>query len=315
MGDSQTTSGIGVSHAEVRARGRRAPAAPTAWSASIVRLAPLWVPSFFLLLNLAGVRYYLLPISARVRDPLHAWLKPSGLVGQSAGVVAFVLFLFMYLYPLRKRVRFLSPVGSLPRWLEVHIVAGLSIPIVGAMHAGWRFQGLIGVGYLAMLAVSLSGIVGRYLYVHIPRRRSGAEMTLDEIAAQRRALAERIGRAIREEPARVESVLGSSVRQSRPRGSLSSVWELVAGDMAGRRTARILRRQWQARGLDRETTHEVVRLVRRHLAITQQLRMLDVTQRLFRLWHVVHRPFSVTAFVAVAIHVVVAVSLGVTWFW
>jgi len=296
-------------------RERTVPAAQAARPAAIRRFAPLWVPSSFLLLNLFGLHYYVLPISERVRAPLHPLLKPSGLVGQSAGVLAFALFLFMYLYPLRKRVRSLSFLGSLPRWLDVHIVAGLSVPIVGAMHAGWRFQGLIGVGYLAMLAVSLSGIGGRYLYVHIPRRRSGAEMTLDEVAAQRRALAERIGRAVREEPARIESLLGSSVPHGRPRGSLGSAWALVAGDLAGRRTARILRRQWRSRGLDRETTHEVVRLVRRHVAITQQLRMLDVTQRLFRLWHVVHRPFSITAFVAVAIHVVVAVSLGVTWFW
>ena len=75
--------------------------------------------------------------------------------------------------------------GSLQRWLDVHIVAGLSVPLVGALHAGWRFHGLIGLGYLAMLAVSLSGIVGRYLYIHIPRGRSGLEMSLDEIERQR----------------------------------------------------------------------------------------------------------------------------------
>jgi len=52
--------------------------------------------------NLLGLEYYLKPIEERVRDPQHAWLKPSGYVGQSAGLIAFALFLFLYLYPLRK---------------------------------------------------------------------------------------------------------------------------------------------------------------------------------------------------------------------
>jgi hypothetical protein len=41
--------------------------------------------------------------------------------------------------------------------------------------------------------------------------------------------------------------------------------------------------------------------------------MLQATQRVFRFWHVAHLPFAVTAFVAVTIHVVVVVTLGVTW--
>jgi hypothetical protein len=59
----------------------------------------------------------------------------------------------------------------------------------------------------------------------------------------------------------------------------------------------------------------VIRLVRRQITLTQQRRMLEATQNVFRFWHVVHRPFSITAFVAVIIHVVVVVAMRVTWFW
>jgi hypothetical protein len=38
--------------------------------------------------------------------------------------------------------------------------------------------------------------------------------------------------------------------------------------------------------------------------------MLDATRRVFGLWHVVHRPFAIMAFIAVAVHVVVAVLVG-----
>jgi hypothetical protein len=42
--------------------------------------------------------------------------------------------------------------------------------------------------------------------------------------------------------------------------------------------------------------------------------MLDATHKVFRWWHVAHRPFAITALVAVVIHVAVVVWLGATWF-
>jgi hypothetical protein len=38
--------------------------------------------------------------------------------------------------------------------------------------------------------------------------------------------------------------------------------------------------------------------------------MLEATRRVFGYWHVAHRPFAVTALLAVLIHVVVAMTIG-----
>jgi hypothetical protein len=43
--------------------------------------------------------------------------------------------------------------------------------------------------------------------------------------------------------------------------------------------------------------------------------MLEATQRVFRLWHVAHRPVALTALLAVLVHVAVVVALGATWLW
>ena len=59
----------------------------------------------------------------------------------------------------------------------------------------------------------------------------------------------------------------------------------------------------------------VVHLASREISLAQQARMLDATQRVFGYWHVAHRPFAVTALVAVVIHVAVVVAVGATWFW
>jgi len=105
-------------------------------------------------LMLAGRAYYQAGIAVRVRSPWHAWLKPSGTIGQSLGLLALALFLFLWLYPLRKKLgRRAERLGRVPLWLDVHIVAGLLVPLVAAVHAGWRFNGLIGLGYLSLFVV------------------------------------------------------------------------------------------------------------------------------------------------------------------
>ena len=272
------------------------------------------------LINIVGLPYYLSAIGERVRSPLHTWLKPSGYLGQSAGLVAFVLFVFLYLYPIRKRFRFLSFTGRLNRWLDVHIVAGLAAPLFGAVHAAWRFQGLIGWGYFSMVMVSLSGIVGKYLYTHIPRSKNGLALTLEDINSKRGELLDRIAAMTGLPRDEVAAALATTETGSARGGTGAAFAALLSSDLVRWRIMRRLRRKLRdrnekKRALDKKTLREVARLARREIAMTQQLRMLSATQRLFGFWHVLHRPFSITAFVAVTIHVVLVVSLGVTWLW
>ena len=259
-------------------------------------------------------------MAERVRHPLHIWLKPSGYAGQTAGILALLLFLFMWLYPLRKKLRWMAGMGSLSRWLEIHIIAGLALPVVGAIHAGWRFHGLIGLGYASMLLVSLSGIVGRYLYARIPRTRSGVELSLDEIEIRRREMVARIAAAMRLDPREVEADLAATVTPRGGGGLASSLFNLIAGDLRRWRAVRELGKRWseEAGGessLNRKALSQAVRLARRQVALAQQVRRLDATQRLFRLWHIAHRPIAITALISIFIHVTVVVALGVTWLW
>ncbi len=273
--------------------------------------------------SLAGLPYYVLPFGSRLRSPLHEWLKPSGYVGQAAGVVAFLLFVFLWLYPLRKKFRWLAFTGSMGRWLDVHIVVGILVPVLGAIHASWKFDGLIGLGYFSMVTVSLSGFVGRYLYSRIPHGRSGLELTIAEIEERRDAIVRRIADATGLEAEVVDAELRAAIAsRTRPGGRLPRVplLGLVSSDLARWRATRALRRRWRERRpgkppVERAALKEAMRLARRQLALTQQVRMLDATHRLFRYWHVAHRPVAVTALLAVMVHVAVVVSLGVTWFW
>lgn len=268
--------------------------------------------------NAVGLPYYTLPSAARVRSPFHPWLKPTGYVGQTAGFLSMALFLFLWLYPLRKKIRWLAFTGSLGRWLDVHVVAGICIPFLAAIHAAWHFTGVIGLGYGAMLVVCLSGIIGKYLYARIPRSRSGLELSLGEVNGERTALQGYIADTTGVAPEVVDRLLSVDTSPYTGLGPLRTMWRMMRDDFDRFRAARKLRRGLRGamrggRPVDREVIALVLKLARRQMALSQQVRMLDATQRVFRYWHVAHRPVAVTALLAVMVHVVTAVALGVTW--
>ena len=270
--------------------------------------------------NVLGVAYYTAAPAVRARHPWHALLRPSGAVGQSAGIVAFLIFVFLWLYPLRKKFKGLAFTGSVGRWLDVHVAAALLLPLLLATHAAWRSDGVIGLGLVAMLVVIASGVVGRYLYTRIPRARSGVELSRDEVAATRRDLLQRLADMTGMSGDGLESML-STGGDAESRGLLPALRCMVMNDFTRARRRRELRRRWAAmvsssgQSLAGRALDEAVLLADREMALDQQARMLDATHRVFRFWHVAHRPFAVTALVAVTIHIAVVVSLGATWFW
>lgn len=268
---------------------------------------------------IAGLPYYVLPLGGRVRSPLHDWFRSSGYVGQTLGILAFACFAFLWLYPLRKKFRWLARTGAVPAWLRVHTVAGLSAPFLVCLHAGFRFTGLAGIAFWSMVVVWMSGIVGRYLYSRIPRSRDGLALTLQEIEARREDLVRRIAAVTGMHPSEVREGLALETAPHRKMGVLASLRRMIRDDVARRRTIRHFRHRLSPPQpgtllVEPKALDEAVRLARQEIALAQQIRLLETTRDLFKFWHVAHRPVAITALVAVLVHVIVVVSVGSTWF-
>jgi len=271
--------------------------------------------SVLTMINLAGASYYLAPSAARPRHPFHSFLRPSGAVGQTAGILAFLIFVFLWLYPLRKKYRALAFTGAIGRWLDVHVTVALGLPLLLTIHAAWRADGVIGLGFIAMLVVCASGVVGRYLYVRIPRARSGVELTREEVVGERDALLGAIAEALHESVDVVTRAITPAERAAAT--TVVQVLERLLLDDARRfLRVRALSNEWASRpGVDRKAIKRVAKLASREIALVDQSRMLEATQRVFRFWHIAHMPFAITALLAVTIHVAVVVVMGATWFW
>lgn len=131
-------------------------------------------------LALDGLPYYTTPLVERPRHELYWTLKPGGTRGHLYGVVGSAMMVLMLAYSLRKRWHWLRRWGSLRVWLDLHIYLGVIGPLLVILHTSFKVQGLVALSFWSMIAVAVSGVLGRYLYLKIHRGRAGGELTASE---------------------------------------------------------------------------------------------------------------------------------------
>jgi hypothetical protein len=262
-----------------------------------------------------GLHYYLLPLAERVRSPQHTMLKPSGPVGRGLGLLGLAMFAIMFLYPLRKRLAFLSGWGTTKNWLDYHIVLGVTAPVLITFHASFKLtNGIAGVAYWIMILVALSGIIGRYLYNSIPRRIDEAEMTMDEMRQLSADLAVQLaGQGVfsAEELKPLFEMPPIERVQSMP------LWRalLLILRLDLRRTIQLLRLRWKhgSRSQDHAEFVRVLAAIKKQASLVKNIVFLSRMSQLFQLWHVIHRPFSYSFAALVLLHIIVVTILGFFW--
>ncbi|MGA8042645.1 MAG: hypothetical protein WCA37_07575 [Terracidiphilus sp.] len=289
-----------------------------------IRVTLAALTSLVMVLSLAiyGADYYLLPMDQRPYSEKHALLRPSGTIGLKLGILGTVLFCIIFLYALRKVIPWLGRMGSAKHWMDFHVIAGVTAPIVIAFHASFKFQGIAGFAFWIMVAVALSGVIGRYLYAKIPRSLSAAELSLTELHASEKDLSEALLAQSVYSAGQLSKVLRvPSAEHIRQRGAFLAVGQMILLDVqlplqiAGLRCAssgfgariRSFGGLFSTGNLEVE---EIVRLVRQKSSLSKRVVFLDQTQRVFHLWHVIHRPFSYAFAILAILHIVVVMGLG-----
>lgn len=283
-----------------------------------VRLAILASSLLVASIALYGANYYFLPMEERPFSPKYELLRPAGAIGIKLGILGTVLFFIIFLYAFRKKIAWLGRIGTARHWMDFHIVAGVTAPIVIAFHASFKFRGIAGVAFWFMLAVAISGIIGRYLYAKIPRSLTAAEISFGELQSSEYELSEALSAQSVYSPEQLQRVLYvPSAEHIKRIGPLLALGEMLMLDLrlpfqlAGlRRAGRAARRNPAGRVLRASEVEDVVRLVRQKASLSRRIIFLNHTQRVFHLWHVVHRPFSYAFAVLAVIHICVVMGLG-----
>jgi len=230
----------------------------------------------------------------------------SGLFGHTLGVVGFIMMLMTEtLYSLRKRSRRGAAWGRMSAWLEFHIFTGIVGPYMVLLHTAWKFNGLAGVLTLLMVAVVLSGFVGRYIYTAVPRTVDGVEVAEQELEAEIAAAEAELQRWI----AASASANWTLSRQllTLPPVPQNSMF-LILGRTFSEWGYRLewWRQKRKLEGMARGQMKALDSLLRRRRALRRQMASLAMTRRLLALWHAVHIPIGVVLFSLAFIHILAA---------
>lgn len=274
-----------------------------AWSVVASTTAVLYVFG-----PLGGRAYYGTPLETRAYSEGHFLLRPSGPIGQTAGMVGALMMLVPFLYMARKKLAFLKSVGTLRGWLEVHLFCGVTGPVLVTLHTSFKFNGIISAAYWSMVTVMASGFIGRYLYVRIPRSLRGTELTRSELDARAESL--RVAVADQVQSMALLQRVDAFERAVVPDTAHLSLWNLFVGELALKRQLRRFQHELVAAGLGDALALQVVALASERATILRRMAYLQKTKTLFSIWHVFHLPLVYLLLIIVIAHVSLTVYLG-----
>jgi hypothetical protein len=247
---------------------------------------------------------------------LARFITPETGMGYILGIVGGSMMILLLIYPLRKRMQALAPIGSVKTWFNIHMVLGVLGPLLVLFHSNFRTGATnSNVALYCMLLVSGSGLIGRYFYSRIHSKMSGSHETLAGLRGQLNRLQMVSGRLafvpdFAERVATLEAVM--TARLDSVPGMLRPMVVLVRAWQARLRMYSHLRRSARAHALlqgipVQRMQREILsarELARRHIDAVRRVTELTTYERLFSLWHVLHLPLFFMLLVAGIAHVV-----------
>ena len=263
----------------------------------VIMVAIVIVTTFYLIYT--GYTYYNTPLEERFYHAHHNWFKPSGIYGQGLGIIGTFMITFgVTIYIARKRYNFLSKYIRLKYLLEFHIFLCTLGPILILFHTAFKFGGIVSIAFWSMVAVVLSGVVGRFIYIQIPRTIEGRALTLGEVKNMKTDLA-----GLLNEKYKLES------------NTIQIVTNLISREDTSnnKKTLGHLRKVLNRKDLPKKDRVMILKMVKHEISLSGKIARLQTMQQLFKYWHVVHMPFALIMLIIVVLHVGVTLTFGYKW--
>ncbi len=182
----------------------------------------------------------------------------------------------MQLYSVRRRVRALRNLGSLRTWLDAHIFLGFQGFVLVAYHSVGISPNadLAAVNFALVSIVVLTGVIGRYLYGFIPRARAGRAISYGQLS----------------------EALGAMALPITLRRECRGLIDLIVLDIARRRAL------GQVGGFP-AVAPGLARLLGRSITLASSISTLEVADRWFSRWTLLHRPLAILLLGITTLHV------------
>jgi len=255
------------------------------------------VTTFYLIYT--GYTYYSTSLEERFYHPHHNWFKPSGVYGQGLGILGTLMITFgVSIYIARKRYNFLAKYIRLKYLLEFHIFLCTLGPILILFHTAFKFGGIVSIAFWSMVAVVLSGVIGRFIYIQIPRTIEGRALSLNEVKNMKTDLAVVLSEKYKLDQSMVDRIVSFTNEEN------------VSGNY---KTTRNLRNELKSNKLPKNDRVSILKMVKNEMSLSRKIGRLETMQRLFKYWHVAHMPFALIMLIIVIIHIGVTLTFGYKW--
>ncbi len=272
-----------------------------------------FIAYFYFLID--GFDYYGTQYQERPRHEDYRNLRPAGFRSHGFGIIGSAMMLFMLLYSLRKRVKLFRKLGKLNQWLDIHIYFGIMGPLLIILHTSFKVQGLVAVSFWSMIAVALSGVLGRYLYLQIPRNIRGDELSLKDIENQEEELNQLLQEEFNlneEDLKKIDALNPSSSLESK--GLITMFFSILKDDfLRPFRQYKIKKLYSNQFNIPPDHVSQLITIAQRKSLLHRRFALLNQIQRLFHYWHVFHKPFAIIMYIIMFVHIGVAIWLGYTW--
>ena len=253
-----------------------------------------------------GYAYYLEDVDQRYFHPDHAQWKPSGFIGHGLGIFGSLFMVIgVFGYMARKRIRRFSRLGLLKYWLEAHIFLCTIGPFFVLFHTAFKFGGIVSISFWSMVAVALSGVVGRFIYIQIPKTIEGRQLTKSEIEAVKIEAQNELISKYNLDRSILEVLNEQQININSQSNSETS--------FSDREIIKKIKKELTAQQINKLERKQIIRLVKKELTLNHRIKRLERMQKLFEYWHVVHLPFGILMLVIMIVHIVVALLFGYQW--
>jgi hypothetical protein len=267
----------------------------------------------FLALAVYGFDYYTTPVSERHFHAQNDLLKPTGFIGHGIGIAGSLLMIIgVFGYMARKRFRSLSRIGVLKYFLEFHIFLCTLGPILVLYHTTFKFGGIVAVSFWSMIAVVASGVIGRFIYLQIPRTIQGRELSLSDLSGAENELFAELQDNYKvnyEIIAQINIALSNS--GSREKGNF--IFRIINRFRFERKLMKQVRKELKTQQLIGKDYRKILKLFKSKIILNRRIAWLSTMQNLLRYWHVAHLHFALIMLVIMIVHIIVAVLFGYKW--
>ena len=245
--------------------------------------------------------------------PTEQYLTPRNGFGYALGIIGGSLMLSMLVYSFRKRYPALAVIGSVRFWFRTHMTFGILGPIAILYHSNFSLGATnSNVALSCMLAVSGSGLIGRYLYARIHHGLYGRKATMRELAGDAENLRNHSGAlkmlpGLMDEVEQAERHIGAPapfvirpvLAAMRQRREARRIQRLVRDAVAMAATRSPVLRQERMR-----FTQAALGYVDARLLAARRVAEFEASDRLFAAWHILHMPLFVMLIVVGVVHVI-----------